>query len=145
MLFKQVLTKTLEMRKTLVAACMLASVMVANAQTKLPSWLSQVKLSGYALTQYQYSGQENAKANSFNLRIVRAVLDGRIADDFYWKMQVQLNGNTTTNTLSPRLVDLFAEWQKCVQKTDQSFRMIAEYLLEREVCLRIQVLHNHLF
>lgn len=100
------------MRKTLVAACMLASVMVANAQTKLPSWLSQVKLSGYALTQYQYSGQENAKANSFNLRIVRAVLDGRIADDFYWKMQVQLNGNTTTNTLSPRLVDFFAEWQK---------------------------------
>ena len=78
---------------------MLASVMVANAQTKLPSWLSQVKLSGYALTQYQYSGQENAKANSFNLRIVRAVLDGRIADDFYWKMQVQLNGNTTTLSL----------------------------------------------
>ena len=32
---------------------------------------------------------------------------------------------------------LFAEWQKGVQKADQSFRMIAEYLLEREVCLRI--------
>ena len=32
---------------------------------------------------------------------------------------------------------LFAERQEGVQKTDQSFRMIAEYLLEREVCLRI--------
>ena len=32
---------------------------------------------------------------------------------------------------------LFAEWQECVQKADQSFRVIAEYLLEREVCLRI--------
>ena len=31
----------------------------------------------------------------------------------------------------------FAEWQESVQKTDQSFRMIAEYLLERKVCLRI--------
>ena len=39
----------------------------------------------------------------------------------------------------------FAEWQEGVQKTDQSFRVIAEYLLEREVCLRIQVLHNQLF
>ena len=92
------------MRKQVVAALMLAGVMSANAQTKLPSWLSQVRLSGYALTQYQYSGQENAKANSFNLRMVRAMLDGRIADDFYWRLQVQLNGNTTTNTLSPRLL-----------------------------------------
>ena len=32
---------------------------------------------------------------------------------------------------------LFAEWQEGVQKADQSFRMIAEYLLEREVCLGI--------
>ena len=40
---------------------------------------------------------------------------------------------------------LFAEWQEGIQKTDQSCGMIAEYLLEREVCLRIQVLHNHLF
>ena len=100
------------MRKTILAVCLFAGVMAAKAQVKLPSWLSQVKLSGYALTQYQYSGQENAKANSFNLRLVRASLDGRIANDFYWKMQIQLNGNTTTNTLSPRLVDLFAEWQK---------------------------------
>ena len=32
---------------------------------------------------------------------------------------------------------LFAEWQKGVQKADQSCGMIAEYLLERKVCLRI--------
>ena len=31
----------------------------------------------------------------------------------------------------------FAEWQEGVQKADQSFRMIAEYLLERKVCLRV--------
>ena len=32
---------------------------------------------------------------------------------------------------------LVAEWQEGVQETDQSCGMIAEYLLEREVCLRI--------
>ena len=32
---------------------------------------------------------------------------------------------------------LFAEWQECVQKADQSFGVIAEYLLERKVCLRV--------
>ena len=32
---------------------------------------------------------------------------------------------------------LVAEWQEGVKETDQSCGMIAEYLLEREVCLRI--------
>lgn len=100
------------MKKLILAAFLLCAVSTVHAQLKLPDWLSQVKLSGYALTQYQYTGQEGAKANSFNLRLVRLALDGRIVNDFYWKMQLQLNGNTSTNSLSPRLVDLFAEWQK---------------------------------
>ena len=31
---------------------------------------------------------------------------------FYWKTQIQFNGNTSTLGSSPRMVDLFAEWQK---------------------------------
>ena len=88
----------------------------ASAQKKqtieLPSWLSNVKLSGYGMTQYQYSGQKNAESNSFNIRMARISLEGRIAGDFYWKTQVQLNGNTSNLGSSPRMVDLFAEWQK---------------------------------
>ena len=88
----------------------------ASAQKKqtieLPSWLSNVKLSGYGMTQYQYSGQKNAESNSFNIRMARISLEGRIADDFYWKTQVQFNGNTSNLGSSPRMVDLFAEWQK---------------------------------
>ena len=88
----------------------------ANAQEKkgiqLPAWLSNVKLSGYALTQYQYSGQKGAESNSFNIRMGRLALEGRIAGDFYWKTQIQFNGNTSTLGNSPRMVDLFAEWQK---------------------------------
>lgn len=95
---------------------MALAMTTASAQEKkgiqLPAWLSNVKLSGYALTQYQYSGQQGAKSNSFNIRMGRLSLEGRIADDFYWKTQIQFNGNTSTLGSSPRMVDLFAEWQK---------------------------------
>ncbi len=89
-----------------------ALVCTANAETKLPGWINSIKLSGYGMTQYQYSGQDGAKANSFNLRLGRIMLDGRIKNDFFWRIQLQVNGNTSTLGSSPRLVDLFTEWQK---------------------------------
>lgn len=97
-------------------ALMAAASVSASAQQKqtieIPSWLSNVKLSGYGMTQYQYSGQKDAESNSFNIRMARIALEGRIAGDFYWKTQIQFNGNTSTLGSSPRMVDLFAEWQK---------------------------------
>lgn len=103
------------MKKEIIMA-LAAMTLTANAQEKrtiqLPAWLNNVKLSGYALTQYQYSGQKGAESNSFNIRMGRLALDGRIANDFYWKAQIQFNGNTSTLGNSPRMVDLFAEWQK---------------------------------
>ena len=104
------------MKKGIVMALAAVALTTVNAQEKkgimLPAWLSNVKLSGYALTQYQYSGQKGAEANSFNIRMGRLALEGRIANDFYWKAQIQFNGNTSTLGSSPRMVDLFAEWQK---------------------------------
>jgi hypothetical protein len=100
------------MKKGLIIAFLAASVSTINAQTKLPTWLSNVNLSGYGMIQYQYSDQEGAKSNSFNLRMARISLDGRVANDFYWKAQIQFNGNTSTLGSSPKVVDLFAEWQK---------------------------------
>ena len=104
------------MKKAIIMALMAAAVTTASAQQKntieLPTWLSNVKLSGYGMTQYQYSGQKNAESNSFNIRMARISLEGRIAQDFYWKTQIQFNGNTSTLGNSPRMVDLFAEWQK---------------------------------
>ena len=96
---------------------MAVTALTAGAQEKkkvveLPSWLTDVKLSGYGMVQYQASWQKNAESNSFNLRIGRVSLEGRIAKDFYWKTQIQFNGNTSTLGSSPRLVDLFAEWQR---------------------------------
>lgn len=104
------------MKKTIIMALMAAAMTTASAQQKntieLPTWLSNVKLSGYGMTQYQYSGQKDAESNSFNIRMARISLEGRIAKDFYWKTQIQFNGNTSTLGNSPRMVDLFAEWQK---------------------------------
>ena len=104
------------MKKGIILVLMALTTVSASAQKKqtieLPSWLSNVKLSGYGMTQYQYSGQKNAESNSFNIRMGRIALEGRIADDFYWKTQIQFNGNTSNLGSSPRMVDLFAEWQK---------------------------------
>ena len=104
------------MKKGIILALMALTTVSASAQKKqtieLPSWLSNVKLSGYGMTQYQYSGQKDAESNSFNIRMARIALEGRIAGDFYWKTQIQFNGNTSTLGSSPRMVDLFAEWQK---------------------------------
>lgn len=99
------------MKKVVLAAVIACGFTMATAQIKLPDWLGNMRLSGYALTQYQASSQDDAKSNSFNLRMLRVALDGRIAGDFYWKTQFQFNGNTSTLGSSPRLVDLFAEWQ----------------------------------
>lgn len=107
------------MRKTfililfmLVSLGMVAQEKKEKKTIELPAWLSNVKLSGYGMLQYQASGQEGTKSNTFNLRMARIALDGRIANDWYWKAQIQFNGNTSTLGTSPRVVDLFAEWQK---------------------------------
>ncbi len=98
--------------KKVILTALVAVSLTTQAQEKKASWFNNVKLSGYGMTQYQYSSRENDKSNTFNLRMFRLALDGRIMDEFYWKAQVQLNGNTSTLGSSPRVVDLFAEWQR---------------------------------
>ncbi len=79
---------------------------------ELPAWINNLKLSGYGMLQYQGSDKEGAKENAFNLRLLRLSLEGRIQQDWYWKMQLQINGNISSLNASPRIVDAFAEWQK---------------------------------
>ena len=77
---------------------------------ELPQWVKNIKLSGYGMLQYQAEDMEDGKHNEFNLRMARVSLDGNISN-FQWKVQMQINGNTSTLGSSPRLVDLWAEWQ----------------------------------
>lgn len=97
------------------AALTFGSVSAQEKEAKLKV-LSDIKFSGYIMSQYQYSDKESNKGekdiNSFNIRMVRMALEGRLAGDFYWKAQLQVNGNTSNLTVAPRMVDAFAEWQK---------------------------------
>ena len=100
------------MKKILMAALMMGAAMSTQAQSE---WFQNVKFSGYGMVQYQASDQDGAENNGFNLRLVRMALEGRAHTDFYWKVQMQINGNTYDPDKAKtdiRLVDLFGEWQK---------------------------------
>ena len=101
------------MKKILMAALMMGAAMSTLAQSE---WFQNVKFSGYGMVQYQASDQDGAENNGFNLRLVRMALEGRAHTDFYWKVQMQINGNTydpdKAGKTDIRLVDLFGEWQK---------------------------------
>ena len=102
------------MKKIASLALAALALTCASAQENTPklSVLSDIKFSGYVMSQYQYTGQDSKESNSFNIRMVRMALEGRLMKDFYWKVQLQANGNTSDLGSSPRMVDAFAEWQK---------------------------------
>ena len=73
---------------------------------------SKPKFSGFAIASYQATFQAKNNSNTFNVRIVRASVEGKILNELYYKIQGQINGNTSTLGSSPRLVDYFMEWQR---------------------------------
>ena len=95
----------------------MAFALTANAQEnkkstiELPQWVKNIKFSGYAMLQYQGQDQENAKTNSFNLRLARFILDGKIGD-FDWRAQIQGTNAKGPGEPTVQLVDLYAEWRK---------------------------------
>ena len=101
--------------KRLFIPLLLVLVSLSMSAQQAKKWYENIHFSGYGMVQYQASDQEDAKSNSFNLRLVRLALEGRVLSDFYWKAQMQINGNTYDPDKSKtdiRLVDLFGEWQK---------------------------------
>lgn len=101
--------------KKMLALLMAIAAMNCLAQDKDKGnlWINNVRLSGFGIARYQYTSQKGQSAdNSFDLRVARVSLDGRILDDFYWKTQMQITGSGLTYGSSPRLLDLYVEWQK---------------------------------
>lgn len=91
-------------------ALLMGAALSGNAQEKkatieIPQWVKDIKLSGYGMVQYRGSDKSGDKENWFDMRLVRVSLDGRVEKDWYWKVQMQING-------TPRIVDAFTEWQK---------------------------------
>lgn len=81
-----------------------------NDKFKLPEWLKMFKISGYAMGQYQFTSQEGAKSNSFNIRLGRLIIDATPAKDWSARVQFQYNGSTEDLSSSTRVVDVYAEW-----------------------------------
>ena len=103
-------------KSLLLGLCLAGSALTASAQEKatieVPQWVKDIKLSGYGMVQYQGKDEVDAEENSFNLRLVRFSAEARPHKDFYTKVQMQINGNTSEGSSAIRMVDMFGEWQK---------------------------------
>ena len=88
---------------------------VQNTQQKetveIPAWVKNIKFSGYGMLQYQGQDPEGNHSNSFNLRLARFILDGKIGD-FDWRAQIQGTNATGPGQPTVQLVDLYTEWRK---------------------------------
>lgn len=85
----------------------------ANPDSKIGQKLNpSVKFGGYIMGKYSISDRKGQATNGgFDLRFVRLYADGRICNDFYYKLQMEVNGAPGDNK-GPRVLDAFIEWQK---------------------------------
>jgi len=78
---------------------------------EIPAWVKNIKFSGYGMLQYQGQDPEGNHSNTFNLRLARFILDGKIGD-FDWRAQIQGTNVKGPGEPTVQLVDLYAEWRK---------------------------------
>ena len=82
-----------------------------KATIEVPQWVKNIKFSGYGMLQYQGQDPEGNHSNTFNLRLARFILDGKIGD-FDWRAQIQGTNVKGPGEPTVQLVDLYAEWRK---------------------------------
>lgn len=71
-----------------------------------------IKFGGYIMGKYSISDRRGTTTNGgFDLRFIRLYLDGHAFKDFYYKLQMEVNGAPGDNK-GPRVLDAFIEWQK---------------------------------
>ena len=71
----------------------------------LKDYVSPPRFGGYFIGTYKYSDQDGAKGgDGFNQRFIRLYVDGTILNDFNYRLQMQVSGN------SPHMKDFFVEW-----------------------------------
>jgi len=86
-------------------------VTVLTAKAQVTNWYDNIKFSGYGMLQYQGNDKEGNSENSFNLRLMRMMLEGKI-NDFDWRAQIQGSSNAGPGNPTVMLVDLYTEWVK---------------------------------
>ena len=97
-------------KKLLVLVLSLCAVVAANAQES-KKWYDTFKFSGYGMLQYQGQDKDGAEENTFNLRLLRMILDGKIGE-FDWRAQIQGTNAKGPGEPTVQLVDLYTEWVK---------------------------------
>lgn len=71
-----------------------------------------IKFGGYIMGKYSISNRSGQNTNGgFDLRFIRLYADGHVYKDFYYKLQMEVNGAPGENK-GPRVLDAFIEWQK---------------------------------
>ena len=71
-----------------------------------------VKFGGYIIGQFTATDQHGVDTHSnFNLRLIRLYLNGYAFQDFYYRLQMEVNGQPGVDK-GPRVIDAFIEWQK---------------------------------
>ena len=71
-----------------------------------------LKFGGYIIGKYSIRDEENTQENGgFDLRFLRLYADGHVYNDFYYKFQLEVNGQPGEDK-GPRIVDAFVEWQR---------------------------------
>lgn len=67
---------------------------------------------GYVIGKASATTQEGANHTNFDLRLVRAYVDGKVLD-FKYKLQVEMTGVAGSSAeKGPRILDAWVEWQK---------------------------------
>lgn len=70
-----------------------------------------IKFGGYIIGQFTANDEDGKAAHTnFNLRLVRLYLNGYCFGDFYYRLQMEVNGQPGEDK-GPRIVDAFVEWQ----------------------------------
>ncbi len=71
-----------------------------------------IKFGGYIVGKYSINDRDDQPSNGgFDLRFVRLYLNGYCFNDFYYRLQMEVNGAPGPDK-GPRVVDAFVEWQK---------------------------------
>ncbi|MBO5135673.1 MAG: porin [Bacteroidaceae bacterium] len=71
-----------------------------------------IKFGGYIVGKYSVNDRAGQSSNGgFDLRFVRLYLNGYCFQDFYYRLQMEVNGAPGPDK-GPRVVDAFVEWQK---------------------------------
>lgn len=83
-----------------------------NVKKLLKAAAPTIKFGGYIVGKYSATDADGSQAHSsFDLRFVRLYLNGYCFNDFYYRLQMEVNGAPGKDK-GPRVLDAFVEWQK---------------------------------